>query len=65
MNFDQFHGEEEALLSPPFSSIVYKSSDVQKVFCLLLLVVVIGEFFSSPAITLADSAVSRVAVSYC
>ncbi|XP_063878953.1 major facilitator superfamily domain-containing protein 6-like isoform X1 [Scylla paramamosain] len=57
VNFDQFHGAEEALLSPPFSSIVYKSSDVQKVFFLLLLVVVIGEFFSSPAITLADSAV--------
>jgi len=31
--------------------------DIQKVFFLLLLLVIIGEFFSAPAITLADSAV--------
>lgn len=31
--------------------------DIQKAFLLLLLLVVIGEFFSAPAITLADSAV--------
>lgn len=31
--------------------------DIQKAFFLLLLVILIGEFFSAPAITLADSAV--------
>ncbi|XP_045613661.1 major facilitator superfamily domain-containing protein 6 [Procambarus clarkii] len=57
VNFKDFKGAEEDWLSPPFSSIVYRSSDVQKVFFLLLLVVILGEFFSCPAITLADSAV--------
>ncbi|XP_044738447.1 major facilitator superfamily domain-containing protein 6 isoform X2 [Chrysoperla carnea] len=42
---------------PIFSSIVYQTSDIQKAFFLLLLLVIIGEFFSAPAITLADSAV--------
>ncbi|KAG7172105.1 Major facilitator superfamily domain-containing protein 6-like 1, partial [Homarus americanus] len=57
VNFKDFKGAEEDWLSPPFSSIVYRSLDVQKVFFLLLLVVILGEFFSCPAITLADSAV--------
>ncbi|XP_066958533.1 major facilitator superfamily domain-containing protein 6 isoform X2 [Macrobrachium rosenbergii] len=57
VNFKDFKGAEEDWLSPPFSSIVYRSSDVHKVFFLLLLLVLLGEFFSSPAITLADSAV--------
>jgi MFS_1 like family len=34
--------------------------DIQKAFFLLLLLVVIGEFFSAPAITLADSAVITI-----
>lgn len=42
---------------PIFSSIVYRTEDIEKAFLLLLLLVVIGEFFSAPAITLADSAV--------
>lgn len=42
---------------PIFSSIVYQTSDISKAFFLLLLLVIIGEFFSAPAITLADSAV--------
>ncbi|XP_071541704.1 major facilitator superfamily domain-containing protein 6-B isoform X2 [Panulirus ornatus] len=57
VNFKDFKGAEEDWLSPPFSSIVFRSADVQKVFFLLLLVVILGEFFSCPAITLADSAV--------
>ncbi|KAK8729190.1 hypothetical protein OTU49_008670 [Cherax quadricarinatus] len=57
VNFKDFKGAEEDWLSPPLSSIVYRSSDVQKVFFLLLLVVILGEFFSCPALTLADSAV--------
>lgn len=43
-------------LSPPFSTIVYKLEDVKEVFFLLLLLIVLGEFLSAPAITLADSA---------
>ncbi|CAM1154710.1 MFSD6 (predicted) [Pycnogonum litorale] len=42
-------------VSPAFSSMVYKKSDVQEVFFLILLLVVIGEFFSAPAITVADT----------
>ncbi|XP_014290851.1 major facilitator superfamily domain-containing protein 6 [Halyomorpha halys] len=44
-------------VKPLFSSIVYRTQDIQKAFLLLLLLVIIGEFFSAPAITLADSAV--------
>lgn len=44
-------------VTPLHSSIVYRTPDIQKTFFLLLLLVVIGEFFSAPAITLADSAV--------
>lgn len=44
-------------VSPLFSSIVYRTDDIQKAFFLLMLIVIIGEFFSAPAITLADSAV--------
>ena len=46
----------EGLVSPPFSSIVYKTSDVQKIFWLILFLMMIGEFFSAPAITLVDTA---------
>ncbi|GFG33069.1 hypothetical protein Cfor_12094 [Coptotermes formosanus] len=49
--------EHSNWVSPLFSSIVYRTQDIQKVFFLLLLLVIIGEFFSAPAITLADSAV--------
>lgn len=38
-------------------SVMVIFQDIQKAFFLLLLLVVIGEFFSAPAITLADSAV--------
>lgn len=44
-------------VSPLYSSIVYTYDDVQKAFFLLFLLIVVGEFFSAPAITLADSAV--------
>jgi MFS family permease len=45
------------LVSPLFSNIVYRTDDIHKAFFLLILLVIIGEFFSAPAITLADSAV--------
>lgn len=47
----------ENWVQPIISSIVYRTEDIQKAFFLLLLLVIIGEFFSAPAITLADSAV--------
>lgn len=49
--------DHESWVQPIISSIVYRVQDIQKVFFLLLLLVIIGEFFSAPAITLADSAV--------
>lgn len=49
--------ENKGWVAPLMSSIVYRTEDIQKAFFLLLLLVVIGEFFSAPAITLADSAV--------
>ena len=44
-------------LTPSFSNEVFEKSGVEKVFFLLLLTVIIGEFFASPAIALADSAI--------
>lgn len=44
-------------VKPVISSNVYRESDISKAFFLLLLLVIIGEFFSAPAVTLADSAV--------
>ena len=48
--------EAEGLVSPPWSTIVYRSTDVYEIFLILLLLVIIGEFFSAPAINLADAA---------
>lgn len=48
------------LVSPTFSNIVYRTDDIHKAFFLLILLVIIGEFFSAPAITLADSAVITI-----
>ncbi|OAD54077.1 Major facilitator superfamily domain-containing protein 6 [Eufriesea mexicana] len=55
VNYDE--RENKGWVKPLFSSIVYRLPDIQKTFFLLLLLVVVGEFFSAPAITLADSAV--------
>ncbi|KAL7736474.1 hypothetical protein ACLKA6_019675 [Drosophila palustris] len=54
-NYDEKHNKD--YVTPIFSSMVYRTPDIQKAFFLLLLVILIGEFFSAPAITLADSAV--------
>ncbi|XP_062603556.1 major facilitator superfamily domain-containing protein 6-A-like [Saccostrea cucullata] len=40
---------------PPHSTQCFKNSDIQDTFFKLLLLVVIGEFFSAPAITFVDS----------
>lgn len=54
-NFDK--KKHRNWVSPLFSSIVYTYDDINKAFFLLFLLIVIGEFFSAPSITLADSAV--------
>lgn len=54
LNYNQ--DKHTSYVSPRFSSIVYKWEDVQETFFLLVLLIVLGEFFSAPAITLADSA---------
>ncbi|CAL1284494.1 unnamed protein product [Larinioides sclopetarius] len=54
--FNYNQDEHVTYVSPRFSRIVYKEEDVREVFFLLILLIVLGEFFSAPAITLADSA---------
>ena len=44
------------LVSPPYSSVIYRAVDIQQMFLLILIVVIIGEFLSAPAIALADAA---------
>ncbi|CAG0919054.1 unnamed protein product [Notodromas monacha] len=46
--------DHETWFSPPNSNLVYTSKDVQKVFFLLLLLILIGEGLGAPALTLAD-----------
>ncbi|KAG8179907.1 hypothetical protein JTE90_006270 [Oedothorax gibbosus] len=58
LNYNQ--DRHTSYVSPRFSSIVYKWEDVQEVFFLLVLLIVLGEFFSAPAITLADSATLQI-----
>lgn len=48
--------EVVGLVSPPFSSVVYRQTDINKAFLLILLLMIVGEFFSSPALVLADTA---------
>ncbi|XP_050543100.1 major facilitator superfamily domain-containing protein 6 isoform X2 [Daktulosphaira vitifoliae] len=49
--------EHYNLVYPSHSHNVYQIEDIEKSVFLILLLVMIGEFFSAPAITLADSAV--------
>lgn len=54
VNFNkEKHGK---FVTPMFSTIVYKLDDIKEVFFLLLLLISLGEFFSAPALTLADNA---------
>uniref|UniRef100_A0A914YRZ9 Major facilitator superfamily associated domain-containing protein n=1 Tax=Panagrolaimus superbus TaxID=310955 RepID=A0A914YRZ9_9BILA len=49
--------EEEVygtLVSPPHSTRVYREPAVQQAFMLLLILIALGEFFSSPALPLVD-----------
>lgn len=45
------------LVSPPHSTRVYREPAVQQAFMLLLLLIVLGEFFSSPTLPLADGCI--------
>ncbi|CAF0762968.1 unnamed protein product [Rotaria sordida] len=44
-----------SLVKPFASPILYEQKDVRNVFMVFLLLIIIGEFFSAPAITLADA----------
>jgi hypothetical protein len=55
INFDK--KENANYLKPTYSSSVFKKEDINKVFFLLLLLIIMGEAMSSPAIVLADSAI--------
>ncbi|CAI2348949.1 unnamed protein product [Caenorhabditis sp. 36 PRJEB53466] len=44
------------LVSPPHSTRVYRQPAVEQAFMLLLILICLGEFFSSPALPLADAA---------
>ena len=50
-------GPQSNWVSPTFSYTIYSLNDVRKVFFLFLLLIVVGEFFCCPSLTLADSAV--------
>ncbi|CAF3800809.1 unnamed protein product [Adineta steineri] len=44
-----------SLVKPLASPILYETKDVRNVFMVFLLLIIVGEFFSAPAITLADA----------
>ncbi|CAF0878032.1 unnamed protein product [Didymodactylos carnosus] len=44
-----------SLVKPLATDVLYLKSDVRNVFMVFLLLIIIGEFFSAPAITLADA----------
>jgi len=45
------------LVIPRHATVVYNQERINQAFLLLLLLMVVGEFFSSPSISLADSSV--------
>lgn len=49
--------ENSQWVSPTFSYTIFNRNDIRKVFFLFLLLIVIGEFFCCPSMTLADTAV--------
>ena len=46
---------EMGLIKPAYSTVFYYREDVKDAFFALLLIIVVGEFFSAPAITFADT----------
>ncbi|EFX62423.1 hypothetical protein DAPPUDRAFT_120249 [Daphnia pulex] len=55
-NYEALGGNSQ-LVSPTFSFTIFNRNDIRKVFFLFLLLIIIGEFFCCPSMTLADSAV--------
>lgn len=49
------HIDHDKLISPYYSTVYYNRNAVNDAFFALLLIIVIGEFFSAPAITFADT----------
>lgn len=56
LNYNPNDENPNEWLKPPFSAAVYRSDNVQRTFYILLLVVILSEFFAAPAIPLADAA---------
>lgn len=60
----RLQGGGRAILSFMLSKLIYllnfQFKDIQRAFLLLFLLVIVGEFFSAPAITLADTAVLHI-----
>ena len=50
-------GVQDNWVSPTFSYTIFQLNDIRKVFFLFLLLIIIGEFFCCPSMTLADTAV--------
>ena len=57
IEFTNAQAHHKVWVSPRWNNEVFERDGVHKVFFLILLLIVIGEFFSSPAIAFADSAV--------
>ena len=57
------HRTNYSLVKPVSSTILYEKKDVRNIFMVFLLLIIIGEFFSAPAMTLAVS--SRRNVRLC
>ncbi|VEL39619.1 unnamed protein product [Protopolystoma xenopodis] len=57
----RFHDPERyppgSLVMPLYSTVVYSQSKINQIFVVLLLLILVGELFSCPAICLADSCV--------
>src|SRR6218665_155505 len=49
-------GDVKNLVSPPLSAVVYRIQDVRSIFLELLVLQILGEFLSTPALTMADTA---------
>lgn len=54
-----------SLVKPLASPILYEKKDVRNVFMVFLLLIIVGEFFSAPAITLAVCLSSQIHSIYC
>ena len=56
INYDENDENTNLWIKPPFSAAVYRDDNVQSTFWMVLLIVILSEFFAAPAIPLADAA---------